>query len=173
MLANSPSTGKEDAMVQIFETPQYEKMAGYSDSFYQFWRCELEKMGALQILQWSVENFTPKLALETDFSMNSIVVIAMLSQMKYELKTIYCFHKRQTHDDFDAVLIDTTVDKETGRREPILRWDDRRNLFVIAPIARWNEDMIRNKIIRDSFPEISIDLQKGNMTCLDLDLMEW
>ena len=159
-------------MIRLLERRSMERTTEPPVHFYRFWRDELEKMGAMQILQWAIENF-PKLVLETDFSMSNVVMLSMLSQLRCELRVVSRFAKNRNDDLYEAVLVDASIDPETGKKDRVLRWDIRRKLFVIAPLAHWNDEMIRCKIMRDSFPEFHRDAQKKDAICCEWDFQEW
>lgn len=52
---------------------------------------------------------------------------------------------------YDAVLIGTRRDQKEGYANmPVFQWDGRFGIVKIAPLARWTEWSIRDKIARDS-----------------------
>lgn len=119
--------------------------------FLEYWKIELEKLGAKQILQWAIETFYPNLALATSFGVNGYVILSMLTDLGCDIESVNIGFNEKVVYQFEAILLDAGRDPVSPWRPPVLRWDENFGPVKIAPLARWSEAMLRNKLLRDSF----------------------
>lgn len=174
-------------------------------SFINYWKIELERFAAEQVLRWALETY-PKLVLVASFDDEYRILISMLARMENRIPIIedvpecflnsrlmtpkeelsssfsefstfaspeydmspgeaasscctpYCRAREWEHfvqkmPVCDAWIVGTRREQSPAyAKTGMIEWDEQLGLVRIAPLIRWTNRSLREKIRRESIP---------------------
>lgn len=148
------------------------------DDFLAYWKEELEKLGAVHILHWAVDTFSPRLAVKTDFEPEGCVLLSLLSNIVPRITVLYdeadCRGQgfrnglrsfaRTSKLEIRPVRLPDPENRKGSYFDAVLCGDRRENrpdldilgiepfmdVPEIAPLARWTREAVFKKLRQDA-----------------------